>query len=103
MTQTTWSTINMFLKQLPYCTRHNIGTEIAVQGNLLLYNRRRRCCRHARAILLVIMIVHHDTQRLPNNAESYPKNDIPNNRLVEKALHPICEQNHWDLQQTRIS
>ena len=45
------------------------------------------------------MVVHHDTQRLPDDAESYPENNIPNERLIEVMLHPICEQNHRDLQQ----
>ena len=48
--------------------------------------------------MIVIVVVHHDTKRLPNNAECDPKNDISQKRLFEAALQPVCDQDHGNLQ-----
>ena len=48
------------------------------------------------------MVVHHDTQGLPNDAESYPKDHVPKKWLFDVVLQPICNHDHRDLQKNRL-
>lgn len=47
------------------------------------------------------MIVHHDAQRLTDDAESYPKDHISNKGPLKNALDPVRDQDHRDLQQNQ--